>query len=93
MVMQAMADVFEEGDKTAPVIGRETVLHAIEFMRYMLKCKLALLGETGEQPETPTITQPIQQHNTIFNTAELLNTTWRIPQNTCCVHIQSTTPF
>ena len=68
--MQAMADVFEEGDKTAPVISRETVLHAIEFMRYMLKCKLALLGETGEQPETPTITQPIQQHNAIFNTNE-----------------------
>ena len=68
--MQAMADVFEEGDKTAPVISRETVLHAIKFMRYMLKCKLALLGEAGEQPETPTITQPIQQHNAIFNTAE-----------------------
>ena len=51
MVMQAMADVFEEGDKTAPVISRETVLHAIESMRNMLKCKLALLGETGEQAE------------------------------------------
>ena len=35
----------------------------------MLKCKLALLGEMGEQPEISTITQPIHQHNKIFNTA------------------------
>ena len=65
-----MADIFQDGDETTTVIRRDTVLHAIEFMRYMLKCKLALLGEMGEQPETFTITHPIHQHNTIFNTTE-----------------------
>mgnify|MGYP001804675988 CR=1 FL=1 len=63
MVMRAMADIFEDGDETTPVFRCETVLHAIEFMRYIHKCQLALLGEMGEQPETPAITQPIHKHN------------------------------
>ena len=29
MVMQAMADIFEGGGETTPVIRRETLLHAI----------------------------------------------------------------
>ena len=70
MVMQAMADIFEDGDETTTVISRETVLHAIEFMRYMPKFKLTLLGEMGEQPETFIIAHPIHQHNTISNTSE-----------------------
>ena len=53
MVMQGMADIFEDGDESTPVFPLETVLHAIEFMHYIHKCKLALLGEMGEQPETP----------------------------------------
>ena len=68
--MQAMADIFKDGDETTTVFRRETVLHAIEFMRYMPKCKLTLLGEMGEQPETFTIAHPIHQHNTIFSTSE-----------------------
>ena len=66
MVMRAMADIFEDGDETRPVFRCETVLHAIKFMRYIHKCKLALLGEMGEQPET----RPIRMHNTIFNNAK-----------------------
>ena len=72
MVMQEMADIFEDGDETTPAFPHETVLHAIEFMHYigLHKCKLALRGEMGEQPETPALTQPIHKHNTIFNNAK-----------------------
>ena len=51
-------------------VARQVVLYAIEFMRYIHECKLALLGEMGEQPETPAITQPIHKHGTIFNNAK-----------------------
>ena len=61
--MWAMADIFEDGDETTPVFRCETVFYAIEFMRYIHKCQLALLGETGEQQETPAITQAIHKHN------------------------------
>ena len=50
-------------------VARQLV-YAIEFMRYIHECKLALLGEMGEQPETPAITQPIHKHDTIFNNAK-----------------------
>ena len=52
------------------VVARQLVLYAIEFMRYIHECKIALLGEMGEQPETPAITQPIHKHDTIFNNAK-----------------------
>ena len=69
--MQAMADIFEDGEETTPFFRRETVsFYAIEFMRYIHECKIALLGEMGEQPEFPAITQPIHKHDTIFNNAK-----------------------
>ena len=55
------------------VVARQLVLYAIEFMRYIHECKIALLGEMGEQPETPAITQPIHKHDTIFNNAKPKN--------------------
>ena len=54
-------------------VARQLV-YAIEFMRYIHECKLALLGEMGEQPETPAITQPIHKHDTIFNNKEFFRT-------------------